>query len=790
MKLYRILLLTLCVYALISCGGAEERKAVYLEKAEASLASGDLEKARIELKNVLQIDPKDGEAYYQLGKIFEQKKEYRKAYGNYIKAEELKPDLLENHARLGRFYLLLMNDTDKAQEKIDLILSKEPNNSDGLLLKAAVLLRNKKPDEAITIAKNIVVQDSNHIDSVTFLVALYVQDKKLNDAINVLDAALKNNKNNQKLNKLLASVLVANKDYERAEILYKSFLEKNPNSSSSYNNLAAFYNQMDDKTKAEKILRASIDNDLGDEDRILTLIKYVRATESDNEAIKELESFITANDRLGKLRIALAEILIMSGDSQAAIKVFKEAINDFSEEVTGITARTALASIYIRDKNYDKAAAIVEEAILISPNDPQVNYLRAKFAVRNNDFEKAIISLRIVTKEMPENIEAYFLLANVYQLEGNEGQVKSTLNSAYKNNRTNSDGLLKLASFYINKDVNQAEKIIDDFNSLKESDYNGLSIKAAILNQKKLHNDAKKIAEKLMELYPNKPNGYLQAIPFYAQSNEKQKAISLLESGYINVKENRKLLTILTTLQVAEKQFKVAIKRIKAELNTTPEDAEMKILLSKVYLASEDSKTAVSLLTEVVSAQPTKEEPYLLLEQIYRSQKDLRSAKSILEKGNRNLVSSLKIAFRLATVYELDNDYKKSIVIYRNLFEENQSNLIIINNLASLLSDHGDKEEDLKLAKKLVEKLKESGAPVYLDTIGWVYYKVGDYQKAIEYLKQVVEKAPEISIFNYHLGMAYKMAGDNAQAKVFLEKSLTNENFSQRNLAESALKDI
>ena len=48
MKLYRILLLTLCTYALISCGGLEERKAVYMEKAKSSIESGDLDKARIE----------------------------------------------------------------------------------------------------------------------------------------------------------------------------------------------------------------------------------------------------------------------------------------------------------------------------------------------------------------------------------------------------------------------------------------------------------------------------------------------------------------------------------------------------------------------------------------------------------------------------------------------------------------------------------------------------------------------------------------------------------------------
>ena len=47
MNLFIILLLTFSTYALISCGGAEERKAVYLEKAIASIEAGDNDKARI-----------------------------------------------------------------------------------------------------------------------------------------------------------------------------------------------------------------------------------------------------------------------------------------------------------------------------------------------------------------------------------------------------------------------------------------------------------------------------------------------------------------------------------------------------------------------------------------------------------------------------------------------------------------------------------------------------------------------------------------------------------------------
>ncbi len=791
MKLYRILLLTLCAFALISCGGAEERKAVYLEKAKSSIASGNLDKARIELKNVLQIDPKDADAYFQLGKVHEQLNEYQKAFGNYLKAEELNPNLLENQARLGRIYLLLANEPDKAQQKIDLILSKEPNNADGLLLKAAVMLRNKNTDEAIKIAKNIISQDSAHIETVAFLASLYMRDNKTIEAINLLDTALKNNQNNENLNKLLVLALVADKDYERAEILYKDFLQRNPDNSASYNNLAAFYNQTNDKAKAEEILRASIDNDSDDEARILTLIKYIRETKNNHEAIKELETFIDSNNRLGKLRIALAELLIINGDKDSATKVFLEAINDFSEEVTGITARTILAALYISDKDFEKASEVIDDAISISPNDPDVNFLRAKFAVFNKDFETAIISLRIVTKEMPENIEAFFLLASVYQQQGNKEQVKSTLTSAYENNKTNAGALLKLAQYHLTRDINYAEKIIDNYNSIKGTNYEGLSIKAAILNQHKKQAEAYEIAKILMEAYADKPNGYLQAIPHYGVKKDKKTAISLLEKGYLNTSDNRKLLVLLTAFQVEEKKFDIVEKRIKAELISTPDDAQLKILLAKVYMVNNKADLAESLLNEAIAINMGIEEPYLLLSQIYQSKQDLKAVKIILVKGDANVKASLKIPLALAGIYELEGAYKKTIDVYRGLNEKHPENIIIINNLASMLSDYGNDKDDLELAKTLVEKLKESNQPVFLDTIGWVYYKLGDAETAIQYLTQVVEKMPEVNVFNYHLGMAYKLSGDKTQAKIYLEKSLAdNKPFKQKELAEAALKDL
>ena len=791
MKLFRIFILVFFAVTIVACGGAEERKAVYLEKAKVSMEAGDLDKARIELKNVLQIDPKDGDAYYQLGKVYEQKKEYRKAYGSYLKAEELNPENLSNQARLGRIYLLMANQPEKAQEKIDYILSKDSNNADGLLLKALMVYREKDIPEAMKIVESVVAREPGNVEGVALLAALYTKDNRLDDAITILNDAAKVNPDDVQLNKLLALALVKNKDYERAESIYKKFLEKKPDSAESYNDLASFYIQSGNKSQAEKTFRLSIENAPDDVDRVLALVRYIKLVKGSSGAITELKVLVNKNPDFGELRKALAELLYLDGDEKAAINTYNQAINDFSEEETGVESRIALASIYFNKKNYVKASEIINDAMAVSPNDPKVNYLKARLALQNKNYEQAIISLRIVTKEVPENIEAYLLLANVYKLEGNEEQFNNTLNSAYDNNRTNPAGLLTLAQYYMRSDVKKAEKIIDSYNAIKVTDYAGLSIKTAILNKNKVYAEALKLSKILMKSFPDKPNGYLQSAPYYDSEKNIGEAISVLKKGYSNVKDNRKILILLTTLETSQKDYESAKKRIQAELKASPDDVDLNVLLAKVYLADNELDNATRVLNELIKDKPNSEEPYLLLAQIHMNKKDLTSLESTLKDGIENVAKSIQIPLRLAGLYEHEKKYRQAIDVYRSMNESFPDNLLIMNNLASILSDHGNGKDDLNLAKSFIEKLKDSGQPVFLDTIGWVYYHSADYENAIKYLLQVVEKSPDINIFNYHLGMAYKMSGNKDTAKVYLEKSLANgKKFREKDLAKAALKDL
>jgi Tfp pilus assembly protein PilF len=190
MKFLRTLLAIGVTVTLLACGGAEERKAAYMAKAEQSLSVGDLDKARIDLKNVLQIDPKDAGAWFKLGTIFERKQEMKKAFKHYNKAAELEPENMEYQGKVGRFYLILGNDIDKATEKMELILAQNPDDVNGLLLKAGILLRQGNAADAKEISRDLFEDHPENLENAIFLSSMYSKDQEYAEAINVLDAAL------------------------------------------------------------------------------------------------------------------------------------------------------------------------------------------------------------------------------------------------------------------------------------------------------------------------------------------------------------------------------------------------------------------------------------------------------------------------------------------------------------------------------------------------------------------------------------------------------------------------
>ena len=117
----------------------------------------------------------------------------------------------------------------------------------------------------------------------------------------------------------------------------------------------------------------------------------------------------------------------------------------------------------------------------------------------------------------------------------------------------------------------------------------------------------------------------------------------------------------------------------------------------------------------------------------------------------------------LAMIYENRNEFAISDSLYQKALSLDAENILIMNNYAYSLSNRGIKlDESLEMSRKTVEIEPEN--PSYLDTLGWIYFKIGNYKEAEFYIKKAIEKDKNNATLLDHLGDVYFKKGNRKKA--------------------------
>ena len=146
---------------------------------------------------------------------------------------------------------------------------------------------------------------------------------------------------------------------------------------------------------------------------------------------------------------------------------------------------------------------------------------------------------------------------------------------------------------------------------------------------------------------------------------------------------------------------------------------------------------------------------YRALADFYVSQKNYDEAIKIVRSGIEQQPDTLALHMILASVLERKGDYESAISEYEFMLDRQPANLILANNLASLLLDHRTDEASLKKAQSLAAILRKSEIPQFKDTLGWASYRQGDYRTAVALSEEASAALPDQAAIRYHLGMGY-----------------------------------
>ncbi len=775
--------------ALSGCGGEEARKASFLEKGKTYLAEGNYDKAKIEFKNVLQIDPKYAEGYYMMGLLEEKRQNLRPAFANYQKAAELDPTHIKAQAKLGRFYVLSGN-LEKAKEAVDAIFAIDPQSIDGKLLKMIIIARTDD-QKAIDFAQKILAEDPSQLDAIRMLAILYAKIKESDKAIEVLKEGIKTLPEDRTLRLQLAEAYARADDFENAEIILKDIIALNPENIADHINLASFYAQRDELDKAENEFRNIISLNPADEKGYLLLTEFQARRRSVKDAERTLLSAIEKNPELFNLRFALAR-LYKATRSDKKVGVYQEIVKLGGFEPEGLKARNELAKIALTKKDLDRASQLANEVLDNNPRDNDALLIKGKIALLQKDYDSAISAFRTVIKEQPGLIEAVTLLASAH-LQNNEPELaKEALRRGIESAPDNPRMYMNYA-YYLQKsgEAEAAEKEIDKLLTISPKYLDALKAKVKFALARRDMDEIKKMIEQIKVAHPENPEGYQQMGDYYAANKQYKKALNEYNAALKRSKTLLPALASITKLHLLQKQYSKAIARITKTIEKQPENAIPHELLGEVYIAQKKFAKAEKEIRKAIDINNKWSLPYTSLASLHLAQKDIDGAIRVYQKALEILPRNTQIMAKLAKIYERQNDHEKAMSVYENILAIEPNNALAANNLAVMLADKKADPASLQRAKDLAMRFEKSSNPGFLDTIGWIYYKTGEPEKAVPILEKVVEKAANIPIFQYHLGMAYYKTGNKVAAKTHLSKALkAGKKFQGSKEAEQVMKNL
>jgi len=152
-----VVAVTTLLVVLSGCTSKEEKKAEHLQRARQFIAQNQFKDAVIELKNVIQIDPQNGAAHFQLADTYMKLKELDLAAQSYANAAKNDPDNMKARRTMG------------AKLAARSVLDKFPNNVPALQLLASAQFQEDNLAGAIKTLQKAAINEPHNLQPRLFL---------------------------------------------------------------------------------------------------------------------------------------------------------------------------------------------------------------------------------------------------------------------------------------------------------------------------------------------------------------------------------------------------------------------------------------------------------------------------------------------------------------------------------------------------------------------------------------------------------------------------------------------
>lgn len=238
------------------------------------------------------------------------------------------------------------------------------------------------------------------------------------------------------------------------------------------------------------------------------------------------------------------------------------------------------------------------------------------------------------------------------------------------------------------------------------------------------------------------------------RTNKRQQAKELLTRVASEFASSEARYT-LALIAVQEDDTETAIDNLKLISPGDNEYEEAVYLHTRILREAGRIDEVFALLREVI-ADPNRRRPlfYVLLASLYEEKKEIDTAINLLENGTILFPTDQQILFESAILLDKKGLQDKAIAKMEQILEFSPDHPEALNYIGYTWADRNiNLDKALAYVKKAVELKPENG--YILDSLGWVYFRLGRFDEAKVQLEKAVRLAPDDPNIYDHLGDVY-----------------------------------
>ena len=559
------------------------------------------------------------------------------------------------------------------------------------------------------------------------LAELYAKTGRIRDAVLEAQDILKRDGNNLEARRLLGRIYLRSLGDMQAgtqsqEILklaidqYEQIVKLDPKSVEDHLLLGRLYRLNNELLKSENEFKAAVKIQPDSEEAVTTLA-YLYNEEGDSNRALEVLNAVPENARTAKLYSALGYTYEQQKEYKQAVEAYRKSTELDHDNLDAVRG---LAQNLMNDGQTEAALEQYKAIVDADPSDAQTYMRIAEIDRRAGKFDQAMDALKKANSVVPDSLEVQYNIAVIDEAQGKYDDAIQMLNDLLQRRST---------------------PTLTTPRPTKTTARSSWSVWAPFTARPTRHSLRTETFRKMLDLGDeNAVRGYQQIIETYRDNKQWQQATNVAEEAAKKFPDDRSLQMVAASQQADMGNPQPAITRVKGMLKGTPDDREVYIALAQMYSRIkdwDDAEAAIDKATEL-STKPD-EKDYTI--------------------------------FVAGSIYERQKKYDKAEESFHKVLADDPKDAMTLNYLGYMLADRGTRlDEALGYIRRAVALDPNNGA--YLDSLGWVYYKMGNYELAEENLRRASERMGDDPTIHDHLGELYMKTGRVKLAATHWERSL------------------